>query len=142
METSHFNIKLGIDRFSEDPKAWVGEQNIAVLCHAASVNQNYKHLIEVLVDAQINVKRCFGPEHGIWADAQDMEAVEREEIEPHTGAPVVSLYGSTLEQLTPAEQDFDDIDLLIIDLQDIGTRYYTYIYTATLCASVLSLIHI
>jgi uncharacterized protein YbbC (DUF1343 family) len=135
-QSHSFKIQLGIDQLADDPHAWLSDQNVAVLCHAASVDQNYKHLIQILADAHIKVKRCFGPEHGIWADAQDMEAVNKEEIEPHTQAPVTSLYGSTLEQLTPLPEHFDGIDILVIDLQDIGTRYYTYIYTATLCASI------
>ena len=130
------SLQLGIDLLAQDPHAYLGTQRVGVLCHAASVDQNYRHLIEILADHDVDVRRCFGPEHGIWADAQDMEAVEKEEIEPLTQAPVVSLYGSTLEQLTPKAEHFDEIDILVIDLQDIGTRYYTYIYTATLCASI------
>ena len=129
-------VRLGIDRFAEDPKAFVGSSGVALLCHAASVDQRYRHLTEIVSAAGIEVLRCFGPEHGIWADAQDMEAVDREGIEPTTGAPVTSLYGHTIEQLTPQVELFEGVETLIIDLQDIGTRYYTYIYTAALCAKV------
>lgn len=129
-------IRLGIDRFSDHPKAYVGSEKIALLCHAASVNQNYVHLTEIVAKAGLNVLRCFGPEHGIWADAQDMEAVEGEQIEPTTQAPVTSLYGHRLEQLTPKVSELQEVDTLIIDLQDIGARYYTYIYTACLCAKI------
>ena len=126
-------IKLGIDLF--DPQSVKGKR-VALLCHAASVNSNYLHLTEICAQGGVNVVRCFGPEHGIWADAQDMEAVVEEGIEIHTQAPITSLYGHTVEELTPKAHLFDQVDLLIIDLQDIGTRYYTYIYTAALCAKV------
>ena len=80
--------------------------------------------------------RCFGPEHGIWADAQDMIAVTDTVIEPVTGAPVSSLYGTDEHSLAPSVDDFRDLDLLVIDLQDVGARYYTYIYTAALALRV------
>ncbi len=129
-------VSLGIDQFSQDPKSYVGSEKVALLCHAASVNQRYVHLTQIAAEAHLDVRRCFGPEHGIWAEAQDMEAVEGEQIEPTTGAPVVSLYGHKLSQLTPKVEHLEGIDTLIVDLQDIGSRYYTYIYTACLCAKV------
>ena len=119
------SIRLGIDRFADRPQDFVGEERIALLCHAASVDAHYRHLTRIVADAQLNVVRCFGPEHGIWAEAQDMEAVEEEGIEPTTGTPVTSLYGHTVEQLTPDLDLLRDVDTLIIDLQDIGARYYT-----------------
>ena len=127
------SVSLGIDRFAKNPSSYVGDEKVALLCHAASVTQQYKHLTEIAVEAGLNVVRCFGPEHGIWADAQDMEAVEDDQLEPNTGAPVTSLYGHTLDQLTPNLKLLDGVDTLIVDLQDIGSRYYTYIYTACLC---------
>jgi len=135
-------VRLGIDRFAEDPRRYVGAERVALLCHAASVDARYRHLTRIAAEAGLNVVRCFGPEHGIWADAQDMEPVEEgleaasEPIEPSTGAPVTSLYGHSVEQLSPPRHTLEGVDTLIIDLQDIGTRYYTYIYTACLCAQV------
>ena len=135
-------VRLGIDRFAEDPKRFVGDERVALLCHAASVDARYRHLTQIAASAGLNVVRCFGPEHGIWADAQDMEPVEEglapesEPVEPNTGAPVTSLYGHSVEQLAPPRSTLEGVDTLIIDLQDIGTRYYTYIYTASLCARV------
>ena len=61
-------VKLGIDRFSERPESFVGTEKLALLCHAASVNQQYKHLTQIAAEANLNVVRCFGPEHGIWAE--------------------------------------------------------------------------
>ena len=91
-----------------------------------------RHLTEVCRDAGVDVVRCFGPEHGIWADAQDMIAVDADVREPVTGAPVRSLYGADEASLAPQGSDLRDLDLLVIDLQDVGARYYTYIYTAAL----------
>lgn len=135
-------VSLGIDRFAEDPRRYVGDERVALLCHAASVDAQYRHLTQLAAAAKLNVVRCFGPEHGIWADAQDMEPVEEglapesEPIEPNTGAPVTSLYGHSVAQLSPPLEALEGVETLIIDLQDIGSRYYTYIYTACLCAQV------
>lgn len=135
-------VRLGIDRFAEDPRAFVGDEPVALLCHAASVDARYRHLTEIAAAARLNVVRCFGPEHGLWATAQDMEPVAEgleaasEPRERHTGAPVTSLYGHSVEQLAPLPEHLRGVHTLIIDLQDIGTRYYTYIYTAALCARV------
>ena len=135
------SILLGIDRFASTEGMRLRGDKIGILCHAASVDQNFQHLTEICRRLELNVQRCFGPEHGIWADAQDMEAVDEDpRTEPNTGAPISSLYGHTVEDLTPKQSDLVGLDWLVIDLQDIGTRYYTYIYTAALCA--LSLIHI
>ncbi len=135
-------VRLGVDRFAEDPRSFVGDEPIALLCHAASVDSQYRHLTELAAAAKLNVVRCFGPEHGLWATAQDMEPVEEgleaqsEPRERHTGAPVTSLYGHSVEQLAPRPEHLAGVHTLVIDLQDIGARYYTYIYTAALCAQV------
>jgi uncharacterized protein YbbC (DUF1343 family) len=131
--SSQEQLALGIDRFAEDPRRYVRDERVALLCHAASVDRDYRHLTRIASEAGLNVTRCFGPEHGIWAEAQDMEPVTGEQVEPTTGAPVTSLYGHELSDLTPDLELLRDVDVMIIDLQDIGARYYTYIYTACLC---------
>lgn len=77
----------------------------------------------------------FGPEHGYYAVEQDMVA-SRDELDPLTGAPVVSLYGDSEHSLRPSPSAFDGLDLLLIDLQDVGSRYYTYAATAVWAAEV------
>jgi len=67
----------------------------------------------------------FGPEHGIWADAQDLVEVE-DSRDPATGLPVFSLYGKTR---VPTAEMLSGVDGLIFDVQDVGARYYTFIYT-------------
>jgi uncharacterized protein YbbC (DUF1343 family) len=75
----------------------------------------------------------FGPEHGYYGVEQDMVAA-RDERDPWTGASIVSLYGAGEETLRPRAEAFDGLDLLIIDLQDVGSRYYTYAATAVWAA--------
>lgn len=128
------SVQLGLDRLAAAGCARLKGKRIGLVCHAASVASDLRHITRILADAQVNVVRCFGPEHGIWADAQDMIAVDGDLREPVTGAPVHSLYGADLASLTPPPDTLAGLDLLLIDLQDVGARYYTYVYTAALAA--------
>ncbi|MEZ4430842.1 MAG: DUF1343 domain-containing protein [bacterium] len=130
-------VRLGLDVLVDERFARLRGQRVGLLCHAASVASDLRHVTLHLRDAGVTVTRCFGPEHGIWADAQDMITVdETAAVEPITGAPVRSLYGADEESLAPRLADLADLDVLLIDLQDVGARYYTYIYTAALAARV------
>lgn len=131
-------IRTGLDRLVAEDFASLRGRRVGLVCHPASVDSRLVHLTQRCRAAGVNVVRCFGPEHGIWADAQDMIAVDDTQREPVTGAIVRSLYGSTEESLAPRAVDLADVDVLVIDLQDIGSRYYTYIYTAALCVRAAS----
>ncbi len=88
----------------------------AALDHAASLMSASKTLRLVAL---------YGPEHGLWADAQDLVEVG-DTRDPRTGLPVYSLYGSTR---VPTAEMLDGVDALVFDVQDVGARYYTFIYT-------------
>ena len=103
-------------------------QRVGLLVNPTSVTASLEHAIEALQKAGLNVVRLFGPEHGVRADAQDMEAVD-ESTDPLSGLPCISLYGHTLESLRPTPSQLSDLDVVICDIQDIGARYYTYVYT-------------
>src|SRR5262249_15283359 len=77
----------------------------------------------------------FGPEHGVRGDAQDMIATEGG-VDPRTGVRVFSLYGHTLESLTPQPEMLAGIDALVYDIQGVGSRYYTYLWTLILAMKV------
>mgnify|MGYP001241239426 CR=1 FL=1 len=131
-----YPVKLGLDRMVADGFASLRGQRVGLLCHAASVDSELVHITQRCRDAGLDVVRCFGPEHGIWADAQDMITVGSDARERVTGAPVVSLYGADEASLSPRVEDLEDIDVLLVDLKDVGARYYTYIYTAALALRV------
>jgi uncharacterized protein YbbC (DUF1343 family) len=78
--------------------------------------------------------RLFGPEHGFYGVEQDMVASANAE-DPWTGAPIVSLYGDSKSSLEPDENAFEGLDLVVIDLQDVGSRYYTYAATGVWAAA-------
>ncbi len=77
----------------------------------------------------------LGPEHGYYGVEQDMIAAE-EKVDPWTGTPIVSLYGDHEGTLRPRAEVFDDVDVLVVDLQDVGSRYYTFAATAVWTAEV------
>src|SRR5699024_11255634 len=89
------------------------------------VDQDLNSIIDVLYDNDdVNLVTLFGPEHGVRGEAQAGEGVDHYEDEI-TGLPVYSLYGDTRK---PTPEMLEDVDLLLFDIQDVGTRYYTYIY--------------
>ena len=129
-------VRIGLDRLVADGYAGLAGRRVGLLAHAASVDSDLRHITLTCRSAGVDVVRCFGPEHGIWADAQDMVAVDTTTTEPVTGAPVVSLYGHDETSLAPSVADLADLDVLLVDLQDVGSRYYTYVYTAALALGV------
>lgn len=107
-----------------------------MLTHAAAVDRRGRHVLSVLEELGASPRLIFAPEHGLDATAQAEEAVSSEAVEGKTA--IVSLYGKTKEALTPAADQLAEIDLLLIDLADVGSRYYTYAWTALLAARAAS----
>lgn len=102
----------------------------ALLAHPASVDARLVHARWVLRDAGVELVSLFGPEHGYGGEAQDMIGVG--DARDPAGLPIHSLYGATEEALSPRPEHLDGLDVLIVDLQDVGSRYYTYVWTAAL----------
>ncbi|MDO8519409.1 MAG: DUF1343 domain-containing protein [Deltaproteobacteria bacterium] len=107
------------------------KKRAALLAHPASIDSRFVHRIE-WARKRYDLVKLFGPEHGIHGTAQDMDSVESS-ADPLTGLPVKSLYGATFDSLKPTQEDLRGIDVFICDLQDIGSRYYTFIYTMAFC---------
>ncbi len=118
-------VLTGLDVLERDGFAPLRGRRIALLAHAASVNRGCRNILDLLLEAKLHVVRVFGPEHGYWAVAQDMEPVAAHPA--YTGVEFVSLYGTTEESLTPRPEHFADVDLLLCDLMDVGSRYYTFV---------------
>jgi uncharacterized protein YbbC (DUF1343 family) len=123
-------IATGLDRLVRDPATLAGRR-YGVLAHAAAATSDPPgSIVEALAATAAGApRRLLSPEHGFWAVEQDMipSASERD---PLFGIETVSLYGSTAETLQPETSAFDGLDVLLIDLQDIGNRVYTYAATA------------
>jgi uncharacterized protein YbbC (DUF1343 family) len=127
-------MRLGIDMLLNKHRSVLTKKRLGILANAASVNADGIHVLDMLTrDSSWKVTALFGPEHGFITKAQDMEPVKSRN-DPTSDLPIFSLYGHDIESLKPTKSMLDQIDVLLIDLQDIGSRYYTYIWTAALCA--------
>lgn len=129
-------LSVGLDRLSSDPSlgalvSLLRTSRVALLAHPASVARGLDHALDVLFEMGIVPRVLFGPEHGWSGHAQDMIGV-RDGVD--AGARIVSLYGERYEDLSPRAEHLDGIDVVVIDLQDVGARYYTFVWTAVLVA--------
>ena len=124
-------VATGLDVLVSDRLDLLRGRRVGVLCHPASVTSELVHIVDRLIAAGVRPSRLFGPEHGVRGEAQDMVGVA-DGRDTRTGIPVTSLYGETFESLTPTAADLEGIDVLVVDLQDVGSRYYTYIWTMAL----------
>jgi len=112
-------MRTGFDVLFDDPTRLRGLR-VGVCCNHTAVDANLDHLLDRLAAANVPVARVFTPEHGLHATAQDMITVD------HEGPAIVSLYGDSAASLRPNPDHLRDLDVILFDIQDIGTRYYTY----------------
>jgi len=130
------SVRTGLDRVAEgDSKAvrLMAGRNIGLLAHAASVDRSFRSAATVLRAAGAEISALFGPEHGFAGAAQDMVGVGSDD---DSEVPVYSLYGDDASDLSPKPEWLRSLDAIVIDLQDVGSRYYTYVWTAALTMKV------
>ncbi|MBI2346851.1 MAG: DUF1343 domain-containing protein, partial [Deltaproteobacteria bacterium] len=131
-------MRVGLDLLPDHLLAHHRGARVGLLCHSASIACDGRHAAEILAaNSAWRLATFFGPEHGVAGLAQDLEGVSST-TDPATGLPSYSLYGDSFASLTPTTAMLRDIDLMVIDLQDIGARYYTYIWTTALCMKACS----
>jgi uncharacterized protein YbbC (DUF1343 family) len=111
-------------------------KNIGILCHASSISGNYQHISEIFYKRNdCKLVALFGPQHGIHGQTQDNMIEWQSQKHPIFDIPLYSLYGT---QRKPTPEMLKGIDILLIDLQDVGARLYTYIWTVKLCMEACS----
>ncbi len=125
-------MRTGLDRLAEDAatQALLRGRRFALLAHPASVARNMEHVSSVLARLGREPEIIFGPEHGYGGEAQDMVGVR--DARDARGVPVRSLYGDHVSDLSPKDDDLRGSELVLVDLQDVGSRYYTFVWTAVL----------
>jgi len=106
---------------------------VGLLAHPASVGRDLVHALDHLVYLGILPEVLFGPEHGWAGHAQDMIGVA-DATDVRRGTRIVSLYGDSFGDLSPKPTELAGLDVVVIDLQDVGSRYYTFVWTAVLVA--------
>ncbi len=116
-------VKLGIDNIDDHLEIFEGKR-VGLITNPTGINSEYESTIDILFE-KVNLVSLFAPEHGIRGDKQ-AGVPSQTTTDEVTGLPVYSLYGQTQK---PTKAMMDTIDILCIDLQDAGARFYTYIYT-------------
>jgi uncharacterized protein YbbC (DUF1343 family) len=125
-------VQTGLEVLLDDPRPIAGK-NIGLVTNQSGVTSDLRHSVDLLHRGSgWRLTTLFGPEHGIWGEAQDMAHVDHS-VDPMTGLTVYSLYGASENDLAPRQELLRNLHALVIDLQDIGSRYYTFIYTMALC---------
>lgn len=123
---------FGIDRLLADPGKYLKGKRFALLVNQSSVAADGKYLFEALLQQRFKPEKIFAPEHGLFGTEQDQITVA-DEVDGFTGLKAVSLYGQTKDELKPRREGLEGLDALVVDIQDIGCRYYTYAYTMAFC---------
>ncbi|WP_172799263.1 exo-beta-N-acetylmuramidase NamZ domain-containing protein [Bacillus sp. FJAT-29814] len=119
-------MKIGLDVFLEKYTQDYKGKRIGLVTNMTGVNQRLTPTIDLFHEhPDLQLTALYGPEHGIRGDAKEGEKVESS-VDPYTNVPVYSLYGASKK---PSKEMLDPVDVVFFDLQDIGARYYTYIYT-------------
>jgi len=125
------NIATGLDQFGQEYWKRFRGQSLGLLANQASVDhnlQNAKDVISSVLPGQLKI--TFGPQHGFTGEDQDNMVETEDYVDPALHIPAISLYGKKTDRLS---HFLDTIDLLVIDLQDVGTRVYTFISTMLFC---------
>ena len=125
-------MRTGLDRLGTHPKlgAELRAARVGLLAHPASVDRRLVHARAILDALGVRVSLVLGPEHGYGGEAQDMVGIS--DARDRLGTPIRSLYGESFDDLSPRAEDLSRIDVLVVDLQDVGARYYTFVWTAVL----------
>ena len=119
------SVLSGLDRLLARPGKLKGRR-LGLIANPTTVTAGLVHAALALKATRgLKLTTLFGPEHGIWADAQDLVHVE-DSRDARTGLRVFSLYG---KHLAPTASMLAEVDALVYDVQDVGSRYYTFIYT-------------
>lgn len=124
-------VETGLERFCKSPPPHLKGLRLGLLCNPASVDHRFGHA-RFRIDAVLpnRLQAIYAPQHGFFAEKQDNMIESGHGRDPQLGLPVYSLYSSVRK---PTDAMFDPVDVLLVDLQDVGTRVYTFIYTLSYC---------
>jgi uncharacterized protein YbbC (DUF1343 family) len=122
------SLKLGSERLVSSSK--LDGVRVGVVCNPASVDGRFRHIADQIAESRAALAAIFGPQHGFRSDLQENMIETGHASDARRGVPVYSLYSETRE---PTAEMVRGVDALVIDLQDVGTRIYTYIYTMANC---------
>ena len=121
-------VLVGLERLVAEPGRYLERgERVGLIANPTAIDHELNHAVDLLHRHEdVRLVALFGPEHGLRAEVQDMLAVEGSSRDERTGLPLYSLYGQDFDSLSPTEEALSGLDVLLFDLQDIGSRYYTY----------------
>ncbi len=124
-------VRTGLEQLLASPPAWLSGKRLGLLCNPASVDDRFCHA-RLRIDRAFpgQLKALFSPQHGFYAEKQDNMVASGNDMDPCLHIPIYSLYGDTR---IPHPEMLADIDVLVVDIQDVGARVYTFIYTLSYC---------
>ena len=126
-----YRTTLGVERLQESPADYLGGARVGLVCNQASVDHGLRHVADLFADHEgIDLTALFGPQHGIRGDVQDNMVETGHGFDARANVPVYSLYSETRE---PTERMMEGLDVLVFDMQDVGCRIYTFVYTMANC---------
>jgi uncharacterized protein YbbC (DUF1343 family) len=124
-------VRLGLERLLDERLDLLGDARVGLVCNQATVDHALRHAADLVhAHPKIRLTTLFGPQHGIRGDVQDNMIETAHGVDRKTGLPVYSLYSETRE---PTEAMLKDVDAIVVDLQDVGCRIYTFVYTMANC---------
>ena len=122
-------VRTGLENLLDNWSRLLRGQRVGLLAHQASVDNQLRHAIDLVGSLRgVRLFALFAPEHGVWGAAQDHARIQNSR-DPRTGLRVWSLYGRRRE---PSQASLSGLDALVVDLQDVGARYYTFVWTMAL----------
>ena len=129
-QSSEPSVKFGLDVLMKSKLDLLKGKRVGVITNQTGVDSKGTHIIDLLYQAPaVELVAIFAPEHGIRGDVEGGDQIDNQK-DTKTGVPILSIYGQTRK---PIPEMLQDIDVLIFDIQDVGTRFYTYISTMSLC---------
>jgi uncharacterized protein YbbC (DUF1343 family) len=123
-------VQLGIDNLLASDPSWLRKARVGLLANQASVDGTLRHSRDRLLQAGVRLTALFAPQHGYLGELQANMIESEDTVDGELGIPIFSLYGNTRR---PTPEMLGHVDVLVIDLQDVGTRVYTFGTTLALC---------
>src|SRR5687767_486056 len=127
-------VQVGLEVLLQDVPQVMRGKRVGLICNQSSVNHEFEHAADLLHEqSAFKLTALFGPQHGIRGDVQDNMIETEHGTDRKTGLPVHSLYSETRE---PTEKMLEEVDVLVFDMQDVGCRIYTFVYTLANCMRI------
>ena len=124
-------LRIGLEVLAANPPSFLQGRRLALLCNQASTDRNFRHSRDVVMAAfPGQLAGLFSPQHGFFSEKQDNMIESGHAVDLESGLPVYSLYA---EQRRPTAEMFAGFDVLLVDLIDVGTRVYTFVWTVVYC---------